>query len=205
MSTKKQIRKKMQERRNSLNDTMRCQLAKQFTQHLFQTRLFKTSNKIACYLPFNGEMDLQFVIQQIWKMNKTCYLPVLNKLNQRQLLFSRFDANTQLKKNKFGIHEPVVSPRNAVNAHNLDLILMPLVAFDQSGNRLGMGGGFYDRTLAFLTQRTIWLKPKIVGVAYEFQQVNSIKNDAWDIPLNAVMTEIKQYEFTQENLLKPGQ
>jgi len=174
---------------------MRNHFAMQFTQHFLHTRLFKTSKRIACYLPNDGEMSLQLVINQAWKMDKACYLPVLNKLNNRQLLFAHYDTNSSLRKNKFGIPEPVISPRDSFHPLNLDLVLVPLVAFDRSGNRLGMGGGFYDRTLAFLRQRKKWLRPRIYGVAYEFQQVNSIKANAWDIPLHGVLTEIKQYDF----------
>jgi len=185
----------MRQRRQNLNNRMSNYLATQFTQHLLQTSLFKTSKRIACYLPHDGELNLNYVIQRIWEMNKTCYVPVLNRLNRKQLLFAQYNNDSQLKKNKFGILEPTISPRNASNAHNLDLILIPLVAFDRSGNRLGMGGGFYDRTLAFLDKREIWLKPKLYGVAYEFQQVDSIKTDSWDIPLHGVLTEIKKYDI----------
>jgi 5-formyltetrahydrofolate cyclo-ligase len=195
MTSKNQIRKKMRQRRRYLNDNMRNHLAMQFTQHFLHTPLFKTSKRIACYLPNDGEMDLQLIIEQIWRMNKTCYLPVLNQLNHRQLLFAQYNINTPLGKNKFGIPEPLIPPRDAFHALNLDLVLVPLVAFDGTGNRLGMGGGFYDRTLAFMSQRKVWLKPKIYGVAYEFQQVAALNKKAWDIPMHGVLTEIKQYDM----------
>ncbi len=195
MATKNKTRKKMRQRRQNLSKNMRNYLAAQFTQHFLQTSLFKTSKRIGCYLSNDGELNLQFVIQHIWGMNKTCFLPVLNTLKRKQLLFTQYHSDSQLKKNRFGIPEPIILPRKALSAHNLDLILIPLVAFDRSGNRLGMGGGFYDRTLAFLDKRKVWLKPKIYGIAYEFQQVDSIKTDAWDIPLHGILTEIKQYEI----------
>ena len=192
MATKIKTRKKMRQRRQNLSKNMSNFLATQFTQHFLQTSLFKTSKRIGCYLPNDGELNLQFVIQHIWGMNKTCFLQVLNR---KKLLFTQYHNDMQLKENRFGIPEPAISPRKAHSAHNLDLILIPLVAFDRAGNRLGMGGGFYDRTLAFLDKRAVWLKPKIYGVAYEFQQVDSIKTDAWDIPLHGVLTEIKQYDI----------
>jgi len=187
----------MRQRRQNLGKNMNDYLAAQFAQHFLQTSLFKTSRRIACYLPNDGELNLQFVIQRIWQMNKTCYIPVVNKLNRKQLSFSQYNNDTQLKDNKYGIPEPEISPRNTLKAHNMDLILIPLVAFDRFGNRLGMGGGFYDRTLAFLDKRETWLKPKIYGVAYEFQQVDNIEIDTWDIPLHGVLTEIKQYDINQ--------
>lgn len=185
----------MRRRRQNLSPHMRKYLAKQFTEHFLQTPLFKNSKRIACYMPNDGEMDLHQVIRQIWKMHKACYLPVLNRHNFKQLFFAPFNRETEMKKNKYGIPEPVISARKAYQIQNLDLILIPLVAFDNAGNRLGMGGGFYDKTLSFIEHREKWLKPRIYGVAYEFQQVSSIKKDKWDIPLHGVLTEIKQYDF----------
>lgn len=147
-------------------------------------------------MPNDGELDLQYVIKHIWKMNKTCYLPVIGKNKFQKLSFAPFEQQTELKKNKYGIPEPVISSREATQAQDLDLVLIPLVAFDRDGNRIGMGGGFYDRTLSFMEQRNTWLKPNIYGVAYEFQQVSSIKKDPWDIPMHGVLSEIKQYDLT---------
>lgn len=78
----------------------------------------------------------------------------------------------------------------------LDLIILPLVAFDLSGNRLGMGGGFYDRTLSFKHQRCHWKGPKLIGIAHELQRVDLLPVNDWDIPLDAVITEQKLYQFT---------
>ena len=195
MSPKKQIRNKMRRRRQNLSSQMRMMLAKQFTEHFVQSPLFKSSKRIACYMPNDGELDLQYVIRQIWKMNKTCYLPILSDNKFQKLLFAPFEQHTELKKNKYGIPEPIISSREATQVQNLDLVLIPLVAFDRDGNRIGMGGGFYDKTLSFMNQRKVWLKPNIYGVAYEFQQVSPIKKDPWDIPMHGVLSEIKQYDM----------
>jgi 5-formyltetrahydrofolate cyclo-ligase len=79
----------------------------------------------------------------------------------------------------------------------LDLILTPLVAFDDQGNRLGMGGGFYDRTLAYLGRRKHWKKPRLIGTAHAFQQVARLPHESWDVPLHGVVTEKALLSFGQ--------
>ena len=96
---------------------------------------------------------------------------------------------------RFGIPEPVVGVKELVRARRLDLVLLPLVGFDHKGNRLGMGAGFYDRTLAFLRDRVHWKKPHAVGLAYDFQRVDGFDVDPWDIPLTAVVTDKDIYSF----------
>jgi len=95
--------------------------------------------------------------------------------------------------NQFGIAEPMVSPRYYLRADALDLLLVPLVAFDVNGNRLGMGGGFYDRTLAYLKRRQHWCRPYLLGIAHDFQRVESLKRADWDIPLQAILTNKSFY------------
>jgi 5-formyltetrahydrofolate cyclo-ligase len=95
--------------------------------------------------------------------------------------------------NRFGIAEPDVNWRHAKPAWALDLILMPLVAFDIQGNRLGMGGGFYDRSLAYLNRRKVWRKPYLMGTAFELQKFTQLPHASWDIPMNGIMTEKQFY------------
>ena len=102
--------------------------------------------------------------------------------------FARYSQHSQLITNRFGILEPCIKGAVIAPAWSLDLILMPLVGFDRQGNRLGMGGGFYDRTLAF-TARGQRPAPQLVGLAYSFQEVAPISPRKWDIPLNRIMTE----------------
>jgi 5-formyltetrahydrofolate cyclo-ligase len=104
----------------------------------------------------------------------------------------------RLQENRFGIPEPCVPARALVRAQLLDLILVPLVAFDASGNRLGMGGGYYDRSLAFVAQRQHWRKPHVVGLAYEFQRVARMPANAWDVPLAAVVTNRSWYNMPRQ-------
>ncbi len=126
-------------------------------------------------------------------MDKTCYLPVIDTLGENKLWFAPFSRCSKLKYNRFGIPEPRVPKRHRVRAQSLDLLLTPLVAFDMDGNRLGMGGGFYDRTLAFLNRRQCWFKPHVIGIGYDFQKTTGLIRQPWDVPLHGVVTPDNLY------------
>lgn len=166
-------------------------LASQVTRSKF----FRTSQRISCYIATNNEIDTVPLIHRIWKRGRTCYLPVLMDGPRKCLWFAPCKPDTPYAINRFGIAEPVVHSRKLITARQLDLVLMPLVGFDMAGNRLGMGGGFYDRSLAFLHGRKIWHRPRLMGLAYEMQRIEKLTSDEWDIPLNAVATEQRLHVF----------
>ena len=97
--------------------------------------------------------------------------------------------------NLYNIPEPIVSSSNILPSKELDLVVIPLVAFDNDGHRLGMGAGYYDRTFEFIRHNTE-SNTKLVGIAYEFQHVEEVKTDEWDVPLNQVATELQVYYFS---------
>jgi len=150
------------------------------------------SHRIAAYLAADGEIDPAPLLKYLWSAGKQIYLPVLVPFSPYKLWFARFNPDDLLAFNRFGIPEPV--QRHLIKPSALDLVLTPLVAFDIAGHRIGMGGGFYDRTFAFLQRRQHWHKPDMVGLAYEFQKQATIKPNSWDIPLDAVATESRIYE-----------
>lgn len=195
---KKALRQRIREKRRALSDSEREQAAFLLCERLASTREYQQSKHIAFYLPNDGEIDLTLLIEHAWQQGKQCYLPVLAEPNTQRLWFIPYQANQKLKPNRFGIPEPIhKSSMRLRKTLSLDLILMPLVAFDTQGHRIGMGGGFYDRTLAFLRQRKYWHKPNLLGVAYEFQKINQIKNNPWDIPLQAVATDKNLYRSSK--------
>ena len=108
------------------------------------------------------------------------------------MAFAPYEKNTQLRKNCFGVLEPLYQKKQLKTARQLDMILAPLVGFDEQGNRMGMGGGFYDRALYHLkcknpaAQRS---RPMFVGIAHEIQNVPQLDSQSWDIPLHAIITE----------------
>jgi 5-formyltetrahydrofolate cyclo-ligase len=103
--------------------------------------------------------------------------------------FAAYQPGMRMALNRFSIAEPALPRAELLAAECLDLIIMPLVGFDAGGNRLGMGGGFYDRTLAFLQHRGRWRRPLLFGLAYEFQRVDGLQPRCWDVPLDGVITD----------------
>ncbi len=121
-------------------------------------------------------------------MGKQCFLPVINHPSL-PLRFARYLHCQPTRLNRFGIPEPAVRRSDLLQAHNLQLIIVPLVAFDAQGGRLGMGAGFYDRTFAFLNSRKYWHSPSVIGAAHSFQQIDRVPQDSWDVRLGGVVTE----------------
>lgn len=189
MNSRDALRRDMRARRRALDEHERLRLSRAAAQAFSRHRLFHAARHLGCYLPNDGELDVTPLIELAWRMGKHVHLPVLSNVHQDHLLFAPFEPETVLLRNRFGIPEPVSALRHCVPLARLDLVLTPLVAFDGKGNRLGMGGGFYDRTFAFLRRREFWFKPRLVGVAYGFQQVDELEWQRWDVPLQGVITE----------------
>lgn len=183
------LRRQLRQQRRALSPQQRRQAAHQLQRYLGSHPLFLHSQHIAFYLPNDGELDLQPLIERAWAMGKRCYLPVLSPLYHNRLWFAPYHPHSRLQTNRFGIPEPKQNWREMRPVQSLDLILTPLVAFDDQGNRLGMGGGYYDRTLAYLRLRKHWKKPRLIGTAYGFQQVSHLDAANWDVPLHGIATE----------------
>jgi len=195
MLSRARQRKQLREQRRTLSPADRQQRTDRLCAQLFRQPLFRNSRRIAVYLPADGEVETARIIARAWKLGKHVYLPVLVPFLQNRLWFARYAPGTRLVRNRFGIAEPDVVHRQRVPATALDLVLTPLVGFDDRGNRLGMGGGYYDRSFSFLQRRTNWLKPRLVGLAYDFQQLPSLPAQRWDVPLTAVVTDSDWYDF----------
>lgn len=188
------LRQKIREKRRNLSDAEREHAAFLLCERIAASRAFQRSKHIAFYLSNDGEMDLSLLVEHAWQKGKHCYLPVLAEPNTQRLWFIPYTPESKLINNRFGIPEPIHSNKTRLRKTlSLDLILMPLVAFDEQGNRMGMGGGFYDRTLAYLRHRRYWHKPTLLGVAYEFQKQKQLETNNWDIPLQAIATEKDLY------------
>ncbi|MCW8918427.1 MAG: 5-formyltetrahydrofolate cyclo-ligase [Gammaproteobacteria bacterium] len=183
------LRKALRQQRRELSAHQQHAAALDLDRILGRHPLFLRSRHIALYLPNDGEMDLTPLLQRARAMGKQCYLPVLSPLYHNRLWFAPYHADSHLSLNRFGIPEPDCRHGRMRPVWTLDLVLTPLVAFDPHGNRLGMGGGFYDRTLAYLKRRHHWRKPRLLGTAYAFQQVAQLPHEEWDIPLHGVVTE----------------
>ena len=180
------LRREIRRRRRALSASDRRAAASALSNRLAGTGWFINSRTIAVYLSNDGEIDLLPLVARAWAMGKRTYLP---RLFGPKLWFLPFHPQTELAANRFSIPEPVEPARRRIDPLFLDLVLFPLVAFDRCGNRLGMGGGYYDRTFEAVRRRTTWRGPKRVGVAYELQKVNSLPVEDWDVPLDGIVTE----------------
>lgn len=103
--------------------------------------------------------------------------------------FVRFETDGDLHRNRFGILEPDHRYGDRASVRSLDVVLLPLVAVDRRGWRIGSGAGFYDRALQHLRADRRWRRPKLIGIAYDFQIVERIDAQPWDVPLDAIVTE----------------
>lgn len=157
---------------------------------------FRHSRRIAFYLAVRGEMDPEPLLQLALGSGKSVYLPILRKRPSHGLWYAPYNRLTGLTYNRFGIPEPNFRHSKLVMPWALDLVFVPLIAFDREGNRLGMGGGYYDRTFAFRRNRSHLTGPKLVGLAHEFQLCSQLPVMPWDIPLDTVITEAAIYNFT---------
>jgi len=147
---------------------------------------------VALYLSNDGELDTSLLINELWSIEQHVYLPVIHPFNGANLLFQRYEKNSPMRANRYGILEPKLNCSQICPLPALDYLLMPLVAFDKFGNRLGMGGGFYDRTLARLHEEN-WQQPQLIGLAHECQQVDKLPIESWDVPLKTIITPNKTY------------
>jgi 5-formyltetrahydrofolate cyclo-ligase len=152
-----------------------------------------TPLKIALYQPQDGELSPLFLADWLYQAGHQLYLPILHPHAHNPLRFAPWSPDiSPMKTNKFGIKEPLHSAAHRLSAHSLDLIFMPLVGFDAQGSRLGMGGGYYDRSLAF-KMRAPHRGPLLIGLAHECQKIDQLPIEDWDVPLDMIQTEKKRY------------
>ena len=173
MSDRNQLRKSIRQKRRELDINKQQEHAQSLASLITRHPLFLNAKRIACYLAEDGEIDPTYIIEKAWQYKKDVFLPILPPTG-KSLFFAPFKHNTILKPNRFNIDEPDAPPNQWIRARQLNLVLLPLVAFDTKGNRLGMGGGYYDRSLAFTTHRKQWHSPHLIGLGHELQKVDTL-------------------------------
>jgi len=191
MLQRQKIRQQVRHLRRAMTDEQQAQAAEQLAELALNYAPLSTARNIALFLSVDGELNTRPLIARLWHLKKAVYLPVLHPFSPGNLLFLRYSPDTPLLPNKLRIPEPPLDIRQLITLDQLDLMLVPLVAFDQHGQRLGMGGGFYDRTLQNWRQHGFLP----VGLAHDCQQVDSLPVAEWDVPLPAVMTPSKLWQW----------
>jgi 5-formyltetrahydrofolate cyclo-ligase len=195
MQDKAYLRSQIKAQRFALNSRAQRRREQQLSLQLLRIKELTNAQTIAAYCPANGEISPMTALSRWQRQGKRIYLPQM--LAQRQMLFKPFTSNTPLVKNTVKIEEP--QGRKFITPRNIDVVLLPLVAFDAQGNRLGMGGGYYDRAFAFLQQQTWRKKPLLIGLAHDFQQVEHIPKQAWDVPLSMIVTNQRCFRLYRNN------
>ena len=167
------------------------------------------ANRIAFYLAQDGEIDLLPLMLHCFRQGRQCYLPVLGRPDNKILNFAEWKPGQPMIQNRYGIPEPAVHDFHLLSAADIELIFMPLVAFDACGNRLGMGGGYYDHTLSKCCvaninrhDRTRHTKkcPFLVATGHDIQHVPKLAHEAWDVIPDITITPartIRPYGYSE--------
>ena len=185
---RRQLRQQYRAARRALPHYQQYAQAKRLSATLQRCPEFNRAKHIASYLPNDGEINPAFIHQIAWSLGKRIYLPVPTK--NKSLRFISFTQRTPLVTGAWGIKQPRCAARMASDV-SLDLILVPLVAFDSSGNRLGRGGGYYDRFLTHTKRKRRGLKS--LGLSHTLQEVKKVPTAEWDVTLSGVVTPRRVY------------
>lgn len=161
--------------------------------------VFIRARRIAAYVAIGGEIDPHPIVDHALALGKAVFLPILRGLEP--MAFAPYAASTPLVPNRYRIPEPAVAASQWLAPRQLDLVLTPLVAFDEYGNRLGMGGGYYDRSFAFLRASAL-PHPYLLGLAYDLQKVERLVREPWDVPLHGIATEARFYPADERALYR---
>lgn len=201
------IRKQVRQARRALSADIQHAATQAASERMLAELDKLKPHKVALYLSNDGELNTQLLIDELWRRGIDTYLPRLHPFSKGNLQFYHYDSSSVMMVNCYGIAEPKLDIRKLVPANTLDVIITPLVAFDAFGNRMGMGMGFYDRTLAHRTKKLDHLtpalhhnlgahyKPMAIGFAHDCQQVESLPTEHWDVPLDMIITPKQCFNF----------
>ena len=183
---KKAIRTQVRKARQAMSPQAQNLAASALMKTVSKNLWFRLSHTVACYSTTDGELGTQALINTIWSEKKCCALPVLHPLGEHRLHFHEFKSDSPRQYNTYGILEPKLTTQ--IPVYQFDVIFLPIVAFDAKGNRLGMGAGYYDRTLSLSRLGALANRPLLVGLAHDFQEIDSLPCEPWDVRLDAVCT-----------------
>lgn len=178
--TKNEIRQECLAFRKTLPPDYISQSSSKIIEQITKIQVYNTAQHIGWYLSVQGEIDLAPLCRSALQEGKSCYVPTIQA--DKTLRFLPYTARAKMIPSRYGILEPDLTPDNAITASSLDLIFLPVVAFDATLTRLGMGGGFYDKTLQDH-------HVPCIGVAYEWQKHPALPYDPWDIKPDLIVTE----------------
>jgi 5-formyltetrahydrofolate cyclo-ligase len=181
---KQQLRRQLRAQRRALQPSQQLSAARAVARHLLHHSVLLRTHHVACYLAADGELDTGHILRCCWRLGKRVYVPVTQPSGT--LIFRRYDKGDKLRRGSFGLLEPLpASPTIAPD--QLDLVLLPLVGFTRRGDRLGMGGGYYDR--CFADQRSRRHRPQLLGLGHSFQELETLPTLPHDRGMDGFVTE----------------
>lgn len=199
LEEQEELRHRLRAARCALPEPARDEASQAVCRHVIAAEVFKQARSLSAYLAVNGELELRPVIEQAWAADKNVCLPVVTGGRGTVLEFRPFTSATRLTTNRYGIEEPE-SDASGCPTDKLDLVLCPIVAFDDHGTRVGMGGGYYDATFKLRLDNQSD-RPVLLGVAYAAQRVSSkLEQNEWDVPLDGVVTEAGFHWFRDQGI-----
>jgi 5-formyltetrahydrofolate cyclo-ligase len=181
------LRNRLRERRRGVGAAERIAAAEALPARLARLRAYAAAGRIGGYWAIDGELPLAAVVADLRARGSDYCLPLIGA--DRRLRFAAWRAGDALATNRHGIPEPVVASAQRLDADALDVVLVPLLGFTRAGDRLGFGGGYYDRTFAFLRDRSRPARPLLVGVGYAIQELPEFAATPRDVALDFVATE----------------
>lgn len=186
---RKQLRRDMRYARQRVPHALRRRFALQVTQQLLRAGVLRPGRAIGVYLALPEELDLQPTIRRAQSLGCKVFVPHILHSAHARMAFYAYTPQMRLRSHRWGVTQlATIAGRIPVATVAMDVVLVPTVAFDTHGHRLGMGAGFYDRHFA-RRQHHAWRRPLLIGVAYSFQHRTHIEPQAHDVRLDAVVTE----------------
>jgi len=183
LEVRSNLRTSLRTSRSAISAEIQQQTAVQL--HALCLPVLEPFSRVAGYFAVGGEIPVISILSNVRARGGISFAPILSEGST--LLFAPFNDNTPMIDNRFNIKEPDVDPSHYIMPMELDAVLVPLLGFDKDCNRMGMGGGFYDRS--FAQRREQQGKPVLIGVAYDQQQTDTVFPDWWDVALDMVVTE----------------
>lgn len=185
ITDKNTIRKQLRTKLHNVTSENKATASQTVATKIKQSKIFANSQIIACYIPINNELDTKAIIEAIWEQNKDCYLPASCPKKHGNLCFAKYMLGDLLLKNR-RFPEPVVTIEKMIPPQDLELVIVPIIGFNQNNFRLGQGVGLYDKTFAFKRGLKPNSSPYLIGIGYSWQ-LAEFETSKWDIPMDEII------------------
>lgn len=187
------LRKEMRALRNAVPDDRQQEASDQICRRLLSHEIFAHPCTVGSYVSFGREIVTMDINRALKQQGHLVGLPVIHPTRMGHMDFYAFTDEESMVPNRFHILEPAALPENRLGPDLFEVLLVPLTAFDRKGNRLGMGGGFYDRMLKRVSSQCL-----LIGLAYDFQEAPEVPVENWDMPVDEVITPTRHLIFSSK-------